>query len=483
MAGIVDPYIIVDQCLEWIGFGIPNQRATISTEAGFNRLNDLNDIEEKDIRDMADSFQKQTIANRINFGMRRTKWLIAMMHWVQDFSRCSKLPTIDDYVTANDFKQALSTAAQRASLRKVDTDQVDTISKAANPGKLKNERKWPEWYPAFVNYLSTIPGVYGVPLSYIVRDNQAPDHTRDFAGDFTEEIIACAPLNGPKFRADARKVHQLLKNFLTAESAEQWIRPLASRGNGRDDILELRRHYEGEGNQSRRIASADKYRETLHYKSERAMPWETFLDRMQKMFNIYKEEGEEMTENAKLRELFKRTKHPQLTESVKALEVRYDMDGLTYTQAANHLTAAVSKLPDYQMARRVSNVKTASTGGNKQGRVRRDGNSIYATDGTIWTGHYEEWATMKDVDKEKVTVERERKKKNRAGKGSKGKTFKRKVSDLSSLTEDIQAMKRSVAELISKRDETVDEGSTKPPRNDAGNAFGGRASKFKVKND
>ena len=89
MAGIVDPYIIVDQCLEWIGFGIPNQRATISTEAGFNRLNDLNDIEEKDIRDMADSFHKQTIANRINFGMRHTKWHIAMMHWVQDFSRCS----------------------------------------------------------------------------------------------------------------------------------------------------------------------------------------------------------------------------------------------------------------------------------------------------------------------------------------------------------------------------------------------------------
>ena len=483
MAGVVDPYIIVDQCLEWIGFGIPNQRASISTEAGFNSLNDLNDIKEKDIRDMADSFQKRTIANRINFGMRRRKWLIAMMHWVQDFSHCSKQPTIDDFVTANDFKQVLSTAAQRGSLCKVDMDQVDTISKAADPGKLKDERKWPEWYPAFVNYLSTIPGVYGVPLSYIVHDNAAPDHACDFAGDFTEEIIACAPLNGPKFRADARKVHQLLKNFLRVESAEKWIQPLAPRGNGCDNILELHCHYKGEGNQSRRIASADNYRETLHYKSEHAMPWETFLDRMQKMFNIYKEEGEEMTENAKLRELFKHTKHPQLTESVKALEVRYDMDGLTYTQAANHLTAAVSKLPDYQMARRVSNVKTAGTGGNKPGHVRCDGNSIYATDSTIWTGHYDEWATMKDTDKEKVTAERERKKKARTGEGSKKKTYKRKVSDLSSLTEDIQAMKRSVAELISKRDEMVNEGATKPPHNDAGNAFGGRASKFKVKND
>ena len=36
MEGVVDPYIIMDQCLDWIGFGIPNQRASISTEAGFN---------------------------------------------------------------------------------------------------------------------------------------------------------------------------------------------------------------------------------------------------------------------------------------------------------------------------------------------------------------------------------------------------------------------------------------------------------------
>ena len=190
-----------------------------------------------------------------------------------------------------------------------------------------------------------------------------------------------------------------------------------------------------------------------------------------------------MTENAKLRELFKRNKHTQLVESVKALEVQYDMDGLTYTQAANHLTAAVSKLPDYQLARRVSNVKTGSGQGSKPTCVRRDGNSIYATDGTIWTGHYDEWATMKDSDKEKITAERECKKKARNTKGSKGKNYKRKISDITSLTEDIQVMKRSVAELISKRDEPVPEIDPKPPSNDAGNAFRGRASKFKVKND
>ena len=44
-------------------------------------------------------------------------------------------------------------------------------------------------------------------------------------------------------------------------------------------------------------------------------------------------------------------------------------------------------------------------------------------------------------------------------------------------------MKRSVAELSSKRDETVDKADPKPQCNDAGKAFGGYASKFKVKRD
>ena len=40
-----------------------------------------------------------------------------------------------------------------------------------------------DWEPAFVNYISTIPGVWGVPLLYVVRENAAPDHETDFGND------------------------------------------------------------------------------------------------------------------------------------------------------------------------------------------------------------------------------------------------------------------------------------------------------------
>ena len=88
---------------------------------------------------------------------------------------------------------------------------MDTISKAADPGTFKDEKKWPDWEPAFVNYLSTIPGISGVPLSYVVCTNDDPDHDTDFEDDFIARSIACAPLNGASFHADASKVCSILR--------------------------------------------------------------------------------------------------------------------------------------------------------------------------------------------------------------------------------------------------------------------------------
>ena len=83
----------IHQCLEWIGFGDDQHHNVIIDEGGFDRLTDFYDINEKDIRDMAESFSKRSPAtNRIIFGMHRIKWLISMMHWAQDHQRCSEDP-------------------------------------------------------------------------------------------------------------------------------------------------------------------------------------------------------------------------------------------------------------------------------------------------------------------------------------------------------------------------------------------------------
>ncbi len=94
------------------------------------------------------------------------------------------------------FRQALDTPFARADVRKIEKEEDDTVSKAADLSTLKDKRKWPEWDPAFVNYLSTIPGVSGVPLYYVVRDKEAPEIGAE-CGSFHKQAIACARQEGP----------------------------------------------------------------------------------------------------------------------------------------------------------------------------------------------------------------------------------------------------------------------------------------------
>ena len=68
----------------------------------------------------------------------------------------------------------------------------------------------------------------------------------------------------------------------------------------------LRCHYAGEGNSTRRIADAKQIQQSIHYKSERALSFSKFLDSLQRMFTIFEDEGEPLTERTKVDELLTR---------------------------------------------------------------------------------------------------------------------------------------------------------------------------------
>ena len=75
---------------------------------------------------------------------------------------------------------------------------------------------------------------------------------------------------------------------------------------------------------------SDRIRETLHYKRERVLSFNTFLDKMQKIFTIFCNEEEPMADSTQVRELFRKVQDPQLQDTVKSLEVRAYLDGITY---------------------------------------------------------------------------------------------------------------------------------------------------------
>ena len=170
-----------------IGFEVAVERTNIMA-AGISEFEDFRYLVEKDIRDLADKFGKRSVANgKIVFGLGCTKKLTGVMHWVQDCHRVNDVPDHNDF-NVEILYQSLSLA----QIRKSDIDLVATNSKAADPGKFKDERKWPEWEKAFINYLAVIPGVSGIPLSYVVREAEDPEAEADY-GSFNERMIHRAP--------------------------------------------------------------------------------------------------------------------------------------------------------------------------------------------------------------------------------------------------------------------------------------------------
>lgn len=460
-----------------VGFHDPDERFRL-IEAGLASCEDFRYLVEKDVRDMAEEFSKRAVANgRIIFGIGRIKRLSGLMHWVQD---CFRTNTDPHNVVFDE--DALNEALSRALVRKADIDLVDTNSKAADPGKFKDERKWNEWSKAFMNYLSVIPGVNGVPLSYVIREVEHPDIGARYL-TFTDRMIACAPLTGQYFQADSRRVHTLLTGFLQGELTENWIRPLAPYQDGRRDMIALRNHYAGEGNSTRRISDANRIRSSLHYKSERSLPFGKFMDSLQRMFTIFEEEGEPLTERAKVDELLTKVQHPGLTAAIAHLRYQLNTTGVTFTIAANHLNSTISQTPDYQMARRINSTTSSNRGGRSGGRDGKNGgrggrNGRYSGRGRGHnkptpnaSGFYAtaDWNKLSFEERDKIRKERDKK-------GQPGGT-KRTVSEVS--VEQANAIIGAIQKVQSIQP-SVDT-QVAHPTAQAGNAFGGRANIKKLR--
>ena len=452
------------QTLSWIGYDEAQARVL---EQEFGDLPTMGSATRTEIADVLKTYAQRTVAaGRIISGLVRTKRMQGLAHWVRDFKRVGEEARIDGHDEESFLKEILA-SAERATAREADKSTAEARAKEASPGKLSNEKDWEKWETKLINQLSILHGVLEVPLVYVIRE-QPTEEEEEFES-FTEECIAKCPVQGSFFEADARTVHQLIESYTTGEISEVWVKKIRRHQNGRMDMEALRSHYRGEGNQSRRITDAEMMRDTLHYKSESAMPFATFLAKVQKMFNIYDQIGEPYSEAAKLRFLFDKVQSPDLKHPLEAVRTVASMnpDAFTFTSAANHLASSVKP----RSKRELAAVAFADTTSEKT-EIRRDGK--------IFTGYYPNWRQLSRDDQKAVLAERDRLG-TKGGKGGEGKTQKYQQKNWK---KQVKGLKKKIAALKRKApgsDTSDDDDEKDEPSNDAGNAFGGRTEKSKSK--
>lgn len=429
------------QCLQFIGLG--GARAERIMEEGLETYEDFRTLTEDDIQSMVTTMSKRTIADgRVVIKVGESRKLKALMHWIQDFYRCSDEPSFD--VLNQD---ALRTAADRAKARQ-NAKQND--SSALMPDKFTTDKQWDSFYKATKVYLSTLLGVNGVPLVYIIRENELPKEGMDDASH-VERCIARAPLKGNAFESDARQVHLIITQLVADGPGEQWIESISPMQNGRLDMAALYNQYAGAGNYIRQMAVVQKIRDTLHYKSERTVPFSTFLQRLQKMFQIAMEQDEPYADRAKCRELLQRCiPCTHLAQTIAALKVEMTRGTLTYNAACNHLQAEV--YANQASATSFRNVSATFSNHNTERNNKKGKPARGKQQGSPFVP-WAKWNKMSEAEKQRHRSNRKK------GKPKPAET----------------EHNRSVQATDTNSQRTVRFEDEEPSSTSAGNAFGGRS--------
>ena len=113
-----------------------------------------------------------------------------------------------------------------------------------------------------------IVGAQGITLSYIIRENDAPDQTE--RNIWEENSVLAVPLTGILYKQDNFTVHNIiLRNISDASDAFTYVKPYIKKYDVRTDIKALRSRYENVAMQEQYVSKARRTIETIQYINER----------------------------------------------------------------------------------------------------------------------------------------------------------------------------------------------------------------------
>jgi hypothetical protein len=141
-------------------------------------------------------------------------------------------------------------------------------AKSSKPKDFKDDDDWDTWVLTLHGHLRLIPGRYGAPLSYIIREESAPNPTP--TGDFLLDYEKNAPHLGTAFSDDNNMVATIFKGLLVSSlTANAKIQSIVDQNNRLLMFTTLRDHYVGSGLFANDITRANKqyYRDDiLHWR-------------------------------------------------------------------------------------------------------------------------------------------------------------------------------------------------------------------------
>ena len=237
-----------------------------------NTLEDYAELTHSDVKAIASKLEKRTVANgRVLLPQKLIKNVEAFCFWCREETR--RGVTLDH----TNFTTAILARA-KIDMRRREEDKIDTPQ--IKPDKFK-PKNWKTWAKQFDLYLSNHKGAQFCPLDYIIRPEVTAAHTH---ANPREAALYQYPLTGPHFREDNMQVFRMLSDLVSGTEGESWINQFNRAQHGRNAWLAFRTHYEGGGNERKKITEAESVIDMLHYKNESIFSFESYSTKMIEAF-------------------------------------------------------------------------------------------------------------------------------------------------------------------------------------------------------
>jgi hypothetical protein len=509
MAEEILPPFSVEQAI--IDCGVPinimfngsTQAQRIASDLFDDDFNSCIDKTNEELDEDFKDYSSLTVANgQIRLAPATKKNIKAFLQWTKHKLRINENPQMER-LPINDANNIL----QRYKMHKAYIDKSKTISETAKPEQFTDKIKWTDWVPTFRNFLRTIPGRNGVPLSYIIRDEN--DDIRNDYTNFLEEYIDKANLHGAAFITDAAEVHTYVTKFITNNDvAESKLSAIADQNDGRQDFLTLKDHYEGIGVNALDVTRADRLLETLFYSGEKKpnMWWTLFEKLLNEAFTIYnRKEGREVhSEHMKLRILCKKVTADFLPTAKATVQLQLAKDPITITydealasfrnQVNLKYPPELSSQSNRSRTRRISEFTTRGgrgrgrfgrggrgrhgrgRGGRGRGRnsngrrPRTDTRMVKCTDGTEVESHAsfkfsdEVWAVLPEAERNRILQEREEYKRRRYNGNSDDRSTISQITmaDLQSVNQSMSNLQQQISTLTSQANNNQENNESPP---------------------
>ena len=469
------------QLFTFIGIAPAARRNAIIDDFLSEGLEGLALMTDEDVRDTCASYAKRQDAPfPIILTPILKQRLRSIVLWVKDQKRINQAPTFPNGIGQAEVKQQLTEAMERELRRKTQKKEGEHYLDSTFNSKLKSTAQWEKWNEELESTLSQIIGVRGVPLSYVIRENDDPEFEPDVP--FDDTVVNAITLEGIEYKQDARTVHKIIaKNIHEDSDAYTYVKPMNRFRDGRRDILALRERYSSDATKQNIINRAKSELSTLRYKNERSFSFERFSAKLQKGYDDLEDQGRAVNNGDIVDDLWDRIQAPELQMYLASLKVDYQRNPRAYRLILQDIAAEAGK----------SISKSATFTRNVSATYTREGscpnNGVHTSDGSIFIGSYdsEKWKSeqVRQYHQEILKARSA----NGGGKNTGGKdakSQKRRTNAIKRSNKKLKTLKAKIAAAkltLQKTSDTPNQGpeddTDDESDNHAGDAFGGKKGK------